>query len=134
MLHSQALHKQCKHESGFISSQRSHVYVKSHARYWYLATCKPHEKSVCENFSLVPRTPLFAFTIIHGLPVCIHNNTRLVKKGESLGAFINVRWTRGGRRGGGTQLSKQHTRSSIQALLQFWTPDVSVIETTHLDW
>ena len=85
--------------------------------------------------SLVPRPPLF-------LPsVCVHNNTRERKTSEKRGRpgsihHVNdVRWTRGGRGGGRAQLPKQCTASSVRELLpQFWTPDLSVIETTRLDW
>ena len=45
----------------------------------------------------------------------------------------DVRWTRGGQRGGGAQLPEQRTGTiRLSALLRFWAPDLSVMETAHL--
>ena len=77
--------------------------------------------------SLVPKPPPFVFTIIHGWwrPGSIHH-------------MNDVRWTWGGRRGGGVQLPKQHTGPSIRALyhvfglqtLAWWKPCLDRQETS----
>ena len=68
---------------------------------------------VLVSFPGLPRFYLlFAFTIIHG-------SGRPAKNGKGLGAFISwCRWTWGGCRGGGAQLPKQCTGSSIWAF--YW--------------
>ena len=44
----------------------------------------------------------------------------------------DIRWTRGGHRGEGLNC-RNNWIIHLSTLLQFWTLDVSVIETTHLD-
>ena len=69
------------------------------------------------TLGLVPRAPPF-------LPsVCAHNNTwerETGENGEGIDHMNGVRWTSGGRqvgvRGGGAQLPKQCTESSVQVL------------------
>ena len=71
----------------------------------------------------------FVFTIIHG-------SGRPAKNGEGLRAFLNdIRWTPGGCGGEGGEATANATYWIIcsSALPQFWTPDLSVIETTHFD-
>ena len=65
--------------------------------------------------NLVPRPPLF-------LPsICIHIDTWKQNSGEKQGRtglihHVNdIRWTRGGHRGRGAQLQKQHNGLSVRA-------------------
>ena len=70
--------------------------------------------------------------------VCVHNNTQEWKNGEkrerpgSIHHMSGVRWMRGGGRGKG---SNRHNNAldCLSALLQFCTPDISVIQITRLD-
>ena len=47
----------------------------------------------------------------------------------------DVRWMRGGRRGGrGPTAKTMHRTIRSSAVLCFWTPDLGMMETTRLDW
>ena len=68
----------------------------------------------------------------------IHESGRMAKNGEGLVSFI-MRMASGGHEvdvGRRAQLQKQCTGAFIQVLyhMQFWTPDVSMAESTHFDW
>ena len=87
-------------------------------------------ETTCNNASLIPRLPLYCSS------VCIQytQKQKSSKKWGRPGLIHNVndvRWTWSG---GGAQPQKQRTGSAVWcALLQFWTSDVSMVETSCLD-
>ena len=83
------------------------------------------------SVSLGPRpTPLWSL-------VCAHNNTRKRKTcGEGLGPFITGMMS-GGREvdvgGSGPTAKTTHRTIRSSALQHFWTPDLSVMDTTRIE-
>ena len=89
--------------------------------------------NMCVICCLVPWPPLL-------LPsVCLYNNTRKRKtcekwgRPESIHHVNDVRWTQGRCRGEGSNHQKMHWIIHSNTLAQFWAPNISVNETTHLD-
>ena len=70
---------------------------------------------IVERVALVPglsRFDLpFAFTIVHRIIRSVK-----IKMGKEIHHVNDVRWTRGGCRGGGAQLPKQRTQPSVRVL------------------
>ena len=70
--------------------------------------------------------------------VCVHNNTQEQKTDKKWGRpgsihhVDDVRWTLGGCRVGGMGPSAK-TMHLLNTLPHFWTPDISMNETTRLD-
>ena len=62
----------------------------------------------------------------------VHNNTQLAKNGEGLGAFIM--WMASGEHEVDIGEGPNSQNNALgHPFKRFWTPDISVIETTRLD-